>query len=300
MTAADPPRLTVVIPTRNRHDALVVAIRTALAQTVDDLEVIVVDDASTPGVRVPADPRVRSLRLERQSGVSAARNAGLRAARGRWITFLDDDNRLLPDMAERSLAAIEAADLPPPVAAVSGIEVVGPDERILDTRIPPTHPRGEHHSLEHLTRGRSHMTKQTLVAETDLLRTLGGFDEELPSRELSDLFIRLNPVCSIVGVPAVTYQLTRTGGRRLSRDPAALEKGFERLVAKHRALFDDHPRGYADALLGHARMSLVVGPRRAVLPSVARAVRVAPAHALRAVASPRRGVGLLRTWSSSG
>lgn len=297
---ADPLRLTVVIPTRNRPEALGGAIRSALGQTVDDLEVIVVDDASTPAARVPSDPRVRSLRLERQSGVSAARNAGLKAARGRWVTFLDDDNRLLPDMVERSLAAIAAADLPPPVAAVSGIEVIGPGERILDTRIPPTHPRGEHHSLEHLMRGRSHMTKQTLVAETELLRSLGGFDEDLPSRELSDLFLRLNPVCSIVGVPAVTYQLTRTGGPRLSRDPAALERGFEGLVAKHRGLLEAHPRGHADALLGHARMSLVVGPRRAVLPSLARAVRVAPGHTLTTIASPRRAVGLLRTWSSSG
>jgi hypothetical protein len=71
-------------------------------------------------------------------------------------------------------------------------------------------------------------------------------------------------------------------------------------VDKHRALFASHPEGYAEALLGHARMSLVAGPRRAVVPAIARALRVAPRHTLAITLDPRRTAALLRTWQSSG
>ena len=272
----------------------------ALGQTLEDLEVIVVDDGSEPPVDLEPDPRVRVIRHDRSAGLPAARNAGLAAARGRYVTFLDDDNLLLADMAERSLAALERSSLPPPVAVVSGVEVVGPGGRVLDVRLPPSHPRGDHYSLEPPPPGRSHMSKHTLVAERELLAGLGGFDERFPSREMADLFIRLNAVCSIEGLPEATMRLTRTGGPRQSRDHWVLEEGFRQFTAKHRALLASHPRGYADALLGHARMSLVAGPRRAAPVAVARALRVAPGHTLRTVLDLRRAVALVRTWSSSG
>ena len=171
---------------------------------------------------------------------------------------------------------------------------------MLDVRLPPSHPRGDHFSLEPLPPGRSHMTKHTLVAERELLAGLGGYDEGLRSREHADLFLRLNPVCSIEGVTEVTTRVTRDGGPRLSRDHSGLVEGFEAFTRKHAALLASHPRGHADSLLGHARMSLVAGPRRAVPGAVARALQVAPGHTLRTVLDPRRLVAFIRTWSSSG
>ena len=141
----------------------------ALGQTLDDIEVVVVDDGSVVPVELEPDPRVRVVRHDPPRGVPGARNAGLAEAAGRYVTFLDDDNLLLPGMAERSLAALERSELPPPVAVVSGVEVVGPGGRVLDVRLPPSHPRGEHYSLEPLPPGRSHMSKHTLVAERELL-----------------------------------------------------------------------------------------------------------------------------------
>jgi glycosyl transferase family 2 len=294
------PLLTVVIPTRDRPAALPAAIASALAQTAGPVEVVVSDDGSKAPVEVAPDERVSVVRSERSRGVAAARNAGLFAARGRYVTFLDDDNVLLPRMAEVSIAALERSTLPPPVAVVSAIDVTGPDGRVLDRRLPPTHPRGEHYSLEPLPPGRSHMTKQTLLVDRELLVGLGGFDEGLLTREMTDLMLRLNRVCSIQGIDDVTYHLTRGPGPRISRSPGILEEGFHALLAKHRDAFAAHPVGLANAWLGHARMSLVAGPRRAVLPAVAHALRAAPAFTLRSVLDPRRGAALLRTWTSSG
>lgn len=293
------PDLTVVIPTRDRGAVVERAVASALAQTAVSVEVVVVDDGSVVPVVLKPRGALRVVRRAASGGVAAARNTGLVAAGGRWVAFLDDDNVLLPQMAEISLDAIARSQLPPPVAVVSGIEMMIGD-RVADRRLPPSHPRGEYFSLTPPPAGRSHMTKNTLVVDRDLLRGLGGFDETLRTREMTDLFWRLNPICSIEGVPTITYRITRDRGPRVSRNPAALEQGVLQLAAKHRDLLAAHPAGHADMWLGHVRMSAVAGPRRAILPGLVRAVRASPRHTASVLLDPRRMAGALMTRRSSG
>ena len=284
------PLVSVVIPSRDRRALVGNAVASALAQSERSLEVIVVDDGSEPPLPRPRDRRARLIRRNRSGGAAAARNAGLAAAKGRWVTFIDDDDRLLPDMVERALAAIAGSRLPPPVSCVSGIDVVGPEGRLIERRVPAPHPRGEHFQLEALPAGASHLTKQSLVVEAEVLRSVGGFDESLSPRAWSDLFLRLNPVCSIEAVPVTGYLLTRGGRSRISRDAEAMQRDFERITAKHRDLLAAHPRGHAALMLGQARVALVLGPRRAFPSCLARAIRLAPGATLRVLADPRRTV----------
>ena len=94
------PQLSIIIPTRNRPHLLPLAVESALGQTFSDLEVIVVDDASTQKAQLPQDSRLRVIRLEQWRGGAGARNVGTEAAQGRWVTYLeDDDDCLLPQMA---------------------------------------------------------------------------------------------------------------------------------------------------------------------------------------------------------
>ncbi|MGC1393766.1 MAG: glycosyltransferase family 2 protein, partial [Coleofasciculaceae cyanobacterium] len=97
------PLLSIIIPTHNRPQLLVHAVNSALEQTINDLEVIVVDDASTEPVNLPDHPRLRVIRLTKSHGGAGARNVGTKEANGRWIMYLDDDDRLLPQMAALSL-----------------------------------------------------------------------------------------------------------------------------------------------------------------------------------------------------
>ena len=279
--------LTIIIPTYNRPQLLLKAVESALAQPIDNFEVIVVDDRSSQPINLPEDPRLRIIRLEQNKGGAAARNIGVKAARGHWITFLDDDDLLLPDMAQISLTTLEQeTELPKPIAVVSGIEAIDSDGRSLSTRLPPTLPKGSHYGLEKIPTSQSFYTKQTLVVEKEVYQSIGGFDESFPSRIHSELFIRLNLACSIIGIPQVTYQLLEHDRFRVSKDPTRRQVSFQRLVDKHSSIFEAHPRSFADAIFNQAIMSYEIGQTKAAAKNIAWAMKVDPVHTIARLGSP--------------
>lgn len=158
------------------------AIQSAMRQTVSDLELIVVDDGSvdsTPELlRTFNDPRLVAIRNETPRGANAARNQGVRVARGAFVAFLDDDDSWLPHKLERQLAAIGDAE-----AIVCGAVSSG------GRRFPL------HHSAvvtpEDLRRGCRLWGGMSAI----LLRRASAeqlpLDEELPSGQDWDLLIRL-------------------------------------------------------------------------------------------------------------
>jgi glycosyltransferase involved in cell wall biosynthesis len=235
----------VVVTTRDRRELADRALSTVLAQTMGDFEIVVVDDGSTEPYRAPVDdPRVQVLRHEQSRGPSAARNTALARATGRWITFLDDDDVWLPHMLEVSLDHAGKSSLPDPVSILSGIEIVDPTGKVLKTRLPPTLVKGQHFFLEDLDRPGSFQTHATLVAQVDVVRQIGGFDEDLRGSEHDDFFLRLNANSSIVGVGEVTYRINAHTGPRLSKAVLERAEGMEKTVAKHQGTFRLHRRRY--------------------------------------------------------
>lgn len=102
------PKVTAVIPTRNRPQLVTRAVRSALRQTYRQIEVVVVvdgPDGETEGCLAEIqDPRLRIVVLETSRGGSGARNAGVEAARGEWIAFLDDDDEWLPEKIAKQVS----------------------------------------------------------------------------------------------------------------------------------------------------------------------------------------------------
>jgi glycosyltransferase involved in cell wall biosynthesis len=268
--------LSIIIPTYNRPHFLPRAVKSALQQTVEEVEVIVVDDGSDNPVSLPEHSRLQVIRLPQNSGNAVARNVGLKAAKGQYVMYLDDDDQLLPDMAQVSLDALKNTTLPKPVAALSGLEVVKPDGEVIDRRLPPTLPLGSHFFLEDIEPSKSFLSKQTLVVERELLLEIGGYDETFTSRVHTEMFLRLNPVCSILGLPTVTYQLTAHDGARISRNPGLRQVNFERLVNKHESLFKQHPQTFAKFLCDHAEKSSELGQPKAAILSLLRAMKLDP------------------------
>jgi len=112
---AGAPLVSVVIPTHDGGAYLREAVESAAAQTLGDLEILVVDDATKDEASLRAveampslDARVRLLRMPENAGVAAARNAGIEAARGELVAFLDDDDAWLPQKLEKQVEAMRA------------------------------------------------------------------------------------------------------------------------------------------------------------------------------------------------
>ena len=111
--------VSVVIPTRDRPELVARAVASATAQTVTDLEVVVVVDGPDPATESAlaaiTDPRLRVIVNPTSRGAAEARNIGTRAATGGWVAFLDDDDVWLPRKLERQLHAIAAAGVAQPI-----------------------------------------------------------------------------------------------------------------------------------------------------------------------------------------
>jgi glycosyltransferase involved in cell wall biosynthesis len=111
--------VTAVIPTRNRPELLLRAIASVLAQTCEQIEIVVVidgpDGATEAALRGKASERLRVITLPESVGGSDARNIGVQNARTEWIAFLDDDDEWLPSKIEKQLAVALVAAEPYPV-----------------------------------------------------------------------------------------------------------------------------------------------------------------------------------------
>lgn len=106
------PAVSIITPTLSRLDFLRRALDSALAQTYEDFECVVVVDGPAPAiaefVSQHPDPRVRLVQRAETGGVAAARNTGIAEARGRYIGFLDDDDLWLPQKLERQVPLLDA------------------------------------------------------------------------------------------------------------------------------------------------------------------------------------------------
>jgi glycosyltransferase involved in cell wall biosynthesis len=282
------PDVTIVIPTRDRPHLLPRAIKSALMQTFGRIEVLIVDDASTSPVETDtADPRVRVIRIEQRAGVSAARNEGLRLARGSWVVFLDDDDELLPDMLRVSREAVLASHRTPPVSALSGMTIVNDAGQSLEERYPISLDRGEpYFSAGNI---RSLQNANTLFAPAETLRGIGGWNATFRGWESEDLFLRLSRVSSIEGIRQITYRVHEHDGPRLSAESWSMVRGAEETLRTYSDLFDAYPKRRALYLSRSGAFYLDVGEWRRGVSALFRSLLLDPT-APRAV--PRLLVGL--------
>jgi len=108
------PLVSVIIPAYNRAHTIVRALNSVTGQTLQDFEIVVVDDASTDNtaeiVRDYGDERIRYLRHDTNRFAAAARNTGIEAATGKYVAFLDSDDAWLPEKLERQIGRLEGED----------------------------------------------------------------------------------------------------------------------------------------------------------------------------------------------
>jgi len=101
------PLFSIILPTRNRASMLQRAVSSVLRQSLAEFELIIIDDASMePCSGLPQDPRIRIIRNDALLGAAAARNRGIDAARGTYISFLDDDDEYLSSFLSSTYAVL--------------------------------------------------------------------------------------------------------------------------------------------------------------------------------------------------
>jgi len=223
----------VVIPTLNRWGLLQRALSDVLGQQDVDLEVIVVDDGSsdeTPRrlAELP-DPRVRHHRHEQPLGVARARNDGIALAEGEWLAFLDDDDRWSPRKLRTQLDAASAA-----ASIAYSASIVLDEDGVAQGIDPPPAPDGL--LLDLLKHNSIPGGCSNLIARTELVRRVGGFDERLHQCADWDLWIRLAAEGSAAVVRDVHVAYVDHPGSMHVRNAEIAPAEREYLEAKHSAL----------------------------------------------------------------
>jgi len=181
-----PESIAVVIPSYNRAQSLERCIASVLVQDRQADEIIVVDDGSTDGTAelLEAYPQV-IYRRQNNCGVSAARNAGIRASSCDWIAFLDSDDEWLPEKLEKQLAAVRKQP---------GYRLVHSDE-IWIRRGVRVNPMRKHAKaggdIFFNCLPLCVISPSAVLVQRSLLGETGCFDENLPACEDYDLWLRI-------------------------------------------------------------------------------------------------------------
>ena len=194
------PFFSIIIPTYNRATFLIKAIRSVLEQTFRDFELIIVDDGSTDEtlslIKNCTDKRLVYLPQPHQ-GVSASRNAGVRASRGSWIAFLDSDDCFAPDKLTRAREYINQF---PDFSVFHTEEIWYLNNRLLNQKNIHRKPEGDvfAQALRLCC-----ISPSTAVIRRDVFNTVGFFDESLPACEDYDFWLRVSARLAVKLIPEV-------------------------------------------------------------------------------------------------
>lgn len=194
------PMVSVIVPVYNGEQWIHQCLESIRAQTFTDYEIIVVDDGSTdntPQLLAEQGTEIRSFRTENR-GVSAARNKGIREARGKYVAFLDADDLWEPDRLERQIAALEAPGAPAWIYS-DALAVAGDSGEPL-YRIGQRVKMFEGNILRPLLLN-DFIPILTVLARKDIFNEVGLFDENMPPSEDWDLFLRIASIYPIAFIP---------------------------------------------------------------------------------------------------
>ena len=186
------PLVSIIIPTYNRAHLIGRAIETALGQAYQNIEIIVIDDASSDETSKEMDKlkdeRIKYIRHINNKGPAAARTTGIRAARGTYIAFLDSDDEWLPEKLEKQIKIMEGTS--PEV----GVIYTG-CRRIMKGKeyyIPNSKIRKKEGYIFNTVLRFYMIYMSSVVIKSDVFRSVGLFDEGLPAIAEWDLWIRIS------------------------------------------------------------------------------------------------------------
>jgi glycosyltransferase involved in cell wall biosynthesis len=275
------PAVSVIIPAYNVAAFIKETLDSVFAQTFTDYEVIVINDGSpdTVELELALEPYSRQICYLKQNnqGAGAARNAGLRAAGGRFVAFLDGDDVYLPTFLGEQMEFIQSD---------GGYDLVYADaSRFGDQQLAAameTNASAGEVTAESLLCGRCNVITSTVLARRELIFETGLFDETLRNSQDFDLWIRLAKNGARINYQCKILLLRRIYAWSLAADPAKSFEGELRVLEKTRLRNDltaaevsalEHTlmRRLADMELVRGKRSLLEGDYKAAMSSFQRA-----------------------------
>jgi len=249
------PKVSVVIPTHNRAKELPRSIRSVLAQTFTDFELIIVDDASTDDteevVSSFCDDRLCYKKLEVNVGGAEARNIGVGLAKGDIVAFQDSDDEWTCSKLEVSVSKLEQSNR---IGALfSQFIQVSPEScRLMPTGVYSFDSSDVYKSLL----WQNHVGTPTLVVKKSYLELVGGFTPEMPRYQDWDLALKLASVTKIEYLKEPMLLSYVTEGS-ITQNKVAHGEALEILYKKHMIAISSDRRLKAAWLhrLGDARIS---------------------------------------------
>lgn len=292
--------VSVILPTYNRSESLKEACKSVLSQSYRDLELIVVDDASSEDIqaviRALDDTRVRYIRHQINGGAAAARNTGVAAADGKFIAFQDSDDLWLPGKLARQIAQFNT--LPEDVGVVTGSKIVygrdasynyGPGKA---TCAPA--PAGRLHLDEDQVRCfllGNRISLQNAVFRRGCFPGVDWFDPLAKANEDWEFAIRLVQHTRVYEdiEPVVVAFISSDS---ISRNFRGKCLGLIRILKKNRQILEKYPDIHAKLLIQLAQVMWRLSRKRIALRLIGAALRCHPMVSLNMMAT--KGFGLLK------
>ena len=257
------PLFSVVVPTYGRQALLSQALGSVQLQRIEDFECIVVDDGSPEAVEIPRDPRIRLVRRPDNGGPAAARNTGMDNARGRYITFLDDDDVYTPERLSLALQGLRHTPL-----SICWRGNVSDDRpvvnRVLDHRAYDTILEAE---VPHL----GQTAIQTILAP--------HFNERYQAAEDTEWWLRVSYLAPVTTIPRVGYLFRLHDEDRHGNDLQARVRHRLVLLDENSDYFAARPRAAAYQWKKIGLMAQRLGDRALARSAFRRSLRLRPSAA---------------------
>jgi len=241
-------KVSVVIPTYNRAEMLGTAISSVLAQTYQNIEIIVVDDASQDDTQEVVNSfnkkRIRYLRHDRNKGEAAARNTGIQNISGDYIAFLDDDDEWLPDKLMLQMQVLQNTTRKTGLIYCGFLVVDKDSHKVLRQRMPSNN--GNVHDA--LMKCNFIAAPSTVIIRKECIKKIGLFDEKIAYGLDYDMWIRISKQYHFdyVGQPLVKYHIHP---QRLTTNYVLRADGLDDMLKKYGARFILNNNYYRESLL---------------------------------------------------
>jgi len=223
----------VIIPTYNRPYLVGRAIKSVLGQSYQDFELIVVDGSSTDETKEVVesfgDGRIRYIKQQGKNGPSNARNMGIQSSSGDYIAFLDDDDEWLPNKLEKQVDLLDR--LPEEYGVVYSGYRTEQDGMIIGEHYPTQ--RGD---VYYQMLRRSVVSTLTILIKGSCFKLVGFFDEELPTCEDWDMWIRFAKEYKFEYVPEI-LAIYHIHGDQITFDQSKFIFGVDRILNKYQEDF---------------------------------------------------------------